>query len=147
MRFGIANFSPPLSCLRPGLPWASDSGSSVNFRRLLAAPDHICSRHSTSIKAFGRGILAHFGPLESSSSPVQKMTCSSIVPSGDVADASRRAIGGARQAEAFEDLSDRLRRMNCCNYPHATLAAITFENVDLVNTAHQFGPGIIARAR
>ena len=70
------------------------------------------------------------------------MTCSSIVPSGDA-----QAIGGARQAEAFEDLSDRLRTMNCCNYPHAALAAITFEKVDLDNTAHQFGPGIIARTR
>ena len=61
---------------------------------------------------------------------------------GPLRRASRR--GSRWQPEAIENLSDWLRRMNRCDYPHPALAPVTFENVQLENSFHQFRPTIIA---
>ncbi len=55
--------------------------------------------------------------------------------------------GSHRQAETVKDLSNCLRRMKCCDDPHAAATTIAFENVECEHSAHQFGPRIIGKSR
>jgi len=44
--------------------------------------------------------------------------------------------GSHRQAETVKDLSNCLRRMKCCDDPHAAATTIAFENVECEHSAH-----------